>query len=780
MSRTPFAPLAATAAAVALALTGQAANGSTSSFHPAPPAAQARVIDLGGHDRVQLSPVGTSGRTAVLPLEGRAATGVLETTTSSGTQLAPAGGGRPTLVSGTAAVTPDADPGTTVALTFSSIGRDGREAFAHVNIFDLATGSSWSREIPGSPDTGHDCSTDGWAQSDCILLEPGEYSVMAFVTTEPAQTPPTDRGRTAQSVALVGDPQVHLTAARQMTLDARDAHRLTVSTPGHRTRANNEGLLQLGYTQTAADGSAITGTLRPSFLLDNHAYLQPTLEPTVGTFQALTRLQLAVPDISLASRQTGRLHPAYYDAVWFSDFDSEFPMYDGQDRLAAIDVGQARPEDLAGKHLHGAIAVVERSDDLSVAEQSNNAAAAGAGLVAIYNNGPGDNGDPNGTGVKLQVPTVRLDRAEGRALTRLPAGSRVDVRGEPASPYLYDLVIKENGRIPTDLHHSYALGDLATQVRSLHGQPTIGSTFSQAAYQFQPGDTFSISTMMPFRGGPRARTEYRIADPDTAWTYAAVSPGTSYNAMFPHDPVEEMLVSDPHRAAYRPGEVSDLPALTAPITAAPNPGAPVARGGDRMRIYLDGFTDAEGNHGFAYSDASGMATHLEVLADGALVAETDYLPYGYAALPAGNSQVAIHFTTDNPQAWNQLSTHTDTTWSFPSSTTADVENAPVLVPDYDVPVDLRNRVTPEPGRRAVFDLAIPHAAGSSDTRVGDVKLDASWDDGKTWTPASVTPTDSGWHVVLPRGGGFVSLRLHAADDAGSAVDQTVVRAFLVR
>jgi hypothetical protein len=103
----------------------------------------------------------------------------------------------------------------------------------------------------------------------------------------------------------------------------------------------------------------------------------------------------------------------------------------------------------------------------------------------------------------------------------------------------------------------------------------------------------------------------------------------------------------------------------------------------------------------------------------------------------------------------------------------------VLVPDYDVPVDLRNRVEAGKKHRAAFDLAVAHADGS-DSPIDDLTLDASWDGGGTWIPASVTATGSGWHVVLPKGSGFVALRLHAADAAGSTVDQTVVRAFLVR
>jgi hypothetical protein len=797
----PSLLLVSGAVAATLAIAGPGADGTTPSFTASHARDTARIVDLGGHGRVELTPLGTTGRTLVNVVSGAASTGVIATTTSAGTTLSPAGGGRPTVVDGSAkpAVATQADDTRaddpqaedpqaedpqaedTVALTLKSVGRDGREAFAHVNILDLTNGTVWNRQIPGSPDTGHDCTTDTWAESDCVLLAPGDYSVMAFVTTEPAQSPPTETGRTAQSVALVGDPQVHLTAARQVTLDARRAHRLDIDTPGHGTaRVNDGGLMQLGYRQTAANGQALDAALRPAFLLDNHVYLQPTEKPTVGSFSTLTRVQLTAPDIRLRSKQTGRLHPAYYDAVWFSDVASDFPMYDGSARLRAVDVGRATKRDLRGRHLHGAIAVVQRSDDLSVAEQSNNAAAAGARLVAIYNDKRGDNEDPNGTGIKLRVPTVRLDRAEGHALLRLKHGARVKVHGQPASPYLYDLVIKKNGAIPAHFHRTYRDRDLATQVRALHGQPRIDSTFSEAAYQYQPGDTFSISTMMPFRGGPRARTEFRIADPDTRWSYAETSPESSYNALFPDDPpVEEMAVSAPRLRTYRPGRTTRLPSLTAPITAEPNPGAPVQRDGDRMRIYLDGFTDADGNHGSAYSDVSGMATHLEVDADGTPVAETDNLPYGYAALPSGDSHVAIHFTTANPQSWNRLSTHTDTTWAFPSSTTTEAVDAPVLVPDYDVPVDLRNRVEAGKKHRAAFDLAVAHADGS-DSPIDDLTLDASWDGGGTWIPASVTATGSGWHVVLPKGSGFVALRLHAADAAGSTVDQTVVRAFLVR
>ena len=78
-------------------------------------------------------------------------------------------------------------------------------------------------------------------------------------------------------------------------------------------------------------------------------------------------------------------------------------------------------------------------------------------------------------------------------------------------------------------------------------------------------------------------------------------------------------------------------------------------------------------------------------------------------------------------------------------------------------------------------LDLTHAAGSSTAPIDHVALDASYDDGQTWRPARLTRSpDGGRDVALPRGSGFVSLRLHAADTVGSALDQTIVRALYVR
>ncbi|MFE9204457.1 hypothetical protein [Micromonospora sp. NPDC007230] len=745
------------------------------------PAPAARVVSVGGGAEVALTPLGDTGATSLAALPGPdgVTPGLVVATNKTGTTVQTTdAASTPTVIEGHAAPLAASAAGT-VPLRFSAVGRDGRAAQAYITVFDLEHGAAWTRQLVTDPAPGNECSEVTFARTTCVLVPPGEYSVMAFVTTLPAEKPTIGSSRTVQNISLVGEPETTVSGERTFAFDARDARQLTIRTPGRSTKVPPQGAMLIGYDRTAADGSAVHLDMRPAYLLDQHFYLQPTPQVSIGTFQARTRVRLEAPDITLSAPTAPALHPEYVDRTWFSDVASDFPVVDGRSRLPVVDVGHATVAELAGQQLHGALALVTHSADMSIAEQSNNAAAHGAGVVVIRNQGPGDISDPGGTGVKLRVPTIRLNRAEGLALSRLPEGARVTVEGEPASPYVYDLYVKVKDRIPEDPTYVALPEQLATQVRQVYGQPTLPSTFSEAAYPWQPGNSFVVSTTFPFEGGPRTRAEYRIPDPDTAWSYAVFAPESAYNTMFPKAPVLPMSLSMPGRQAYSDREQDQLPFGRAPITAAPNPARPVQRSGDQLRVAIDGFIDADGNHGTEYTHPSGVRTHLEIRADGALVGETDNLPSGTVRLPGGESRVSISFTADNPQAWNELSTHTDTAWSFPSTTTAAdaAETQPLLLPDYDVGVDLHNRVRADRQGRVAFDLRLRRPDGVPSTLGGEPSLDASYDDGATWRPAVVTRGTEGWRVELPAGSGLVSLRLHAEDTGGSVVDQTIVRAF---
>ncbi len=738
-----------------------------------------RIVDVGGGDRVAVTTLddGKSVLTAMPGADG-AVPGLVTERTDAGTSVQTTDPESvPTLIEGKEAPQVAA-VGATVPLHFEVIGRDGRPANGHITVFDLEHGATWTRQLDPSREPGTECTADPFGQTSCALVPPGTYSVMAVVRTLPAEPPSIGSGRVFQNAAIVGTPETTVDAERAFSFDARDAEPVTVRTPGNRTKVAAQGMLMLGYDRTAEDGSGIHLDLHPNVLLDQHFYLQPTEQVTLGTFQTRARIRLEAPDIELSAPFVRKLHPEYVDRVWFADFASDFPVVDGTSRLRVVDVGHATPADLAGRKLRGALALVTRTDGVPVAEQSNRAAKHGASAVIIRNDGPGDNADPGGTGVMLRVPTIRLNRAEGLALARLPKKARVTVRGESASPYMYDLYLKEQGRVPDDLSYVARTQDLAAQVHELHGQPASDSTFTETAYPFQPGDTASYSRYFPFLGGARSRVEYRLPDPDMLWRYGVVTPENPENAMFPRPDVQQMSLLDTEYHVYAAPTQSTIRAGAAPVSPGPNVLQPVQRAGDRMKLSIQAFVDQDGNQGGGYSQGD-YATHLEILADGVLIDETVHGPSGIVELPTGPSTVAVHFTTDNPQSWADLSTHTDTTWTFPSATTpaGQIVTERLLLPDYDVDVDLRNRVRSQPGTPVSFDLQLGQPEGASASPVRSVRVDASYDDGATWRKAKVVKTGNEWRVTLPPGTGYVSLRLRADDTAGSAVDQTVIRAF---
>lgn len=59
-------------------------------------------------------------------------------------------------------------------------------------------------------------------------------------------------------------------------------------------------------------------------------------------------------------------------------------------------------------------------------------------------------------------------------------------------------------------------------------------------------------------------------------------------------------------------------------------------------------------------------------------------------------------------------------------------------------------------------------------------ISVSYDDGAHWQPVSVTARRGAWTAHLTHlgvAGGYVSLRAHATDSLGNAVEQTVIRAY---
>ncbi|HEY3631382.1 MAG TPA: S8 family serine peptidase, partial [Jatrophihabitantaceae bacterium] len=519
----------------------------------------------------------------------------------------------------------------------NAIARDGRAAVGGFRVIDVHDGSvAATRYWPGA--AAEPCTTASWAESNCIRVPVGTYSIMGFVFTMPPDQPSTDQGvRNTLNTTLVGNPQVTISKDTTLTFDARTAREVSVATPGHDdAHANLGGAAQIGYSRTPQNGAAEIDQIvnSPGDQLEERLFMQPTPPVTIGQLDAYTRWRLEAPAITLRSSGI-QLDPEYYDPVWFSEVSSQYPRLDGTARLRVVDAGTATAPELAGRDLHGALAVVRRSDTIPVGDQSNNAAAAGARMVAIYNDGPGVDAAPGKTGIKLQVPTVRLPHDEGQALLARP-GRTVTAAGIRTSPYQYDLVYREHGRIPTNLHYTARLNQLAAVTRHFNGEAGNDLSYGEAAYAFLPGAAFASTTIYPLTGAPRTRIDYHVGDPDVRWAYGVETPEPRYNNLWPHSDFASMELNTAATTTYRSGQRTSDYWLNGPIAPGLSPVQPLQRSGDVMRVHMAGFIDASGNYADAYTSQfeHGLNTDFHLYAGDQLVAQTKFLAAGTMAVPA--------------------------------------------------------------------------------------------------------------------------------------------------
>jgi hypothetical protein len=124
-----------------------------------------------------------------------------------------------------------------------------------------------------------------------------------------------------------------------------------------------------------------------------------------------------------------------------------------------------------------------------------------------------------------------------------------------------------------------------------------------------------------------------------------------------------------------------------------------------------------------------------------------------------------------------MSTRITTAWTFRS--TGPPDDSAIAVPlfalDYALPLDDANH---QNGGTATFNVRQSH--GVPTQHVTALTVWTSVDDGATWTAAPVHRTDADSFVAqlpTPSAGQAVSLRVAANGSGGSAIDQTIIRAY---
>ncbi|MFI0416995.1 S8 family peptidase [Spongiactinospora sp. 9N601] len=661
------------------------------------------------------------------------------------------------------------------------IARDGRVTRSVVNIVNVADGGLHGRALPGDPVQWCD---GGSVPGSCVRVLPGTYSVLGRVTTVHPSLDPFDDGLRGNilNATFAGDPEVKVTGDTEVVLDARKGTEIKIDTPHRDAQAGPSGATKLTWHRAPEKGPDNVDSYLPAGSQEERLFATPTRRVTKGEFGFASRWRLTAPEITLRTPGID-LDPRYYDAVWFSDDTTQFPRLDGNALLLAADAGRATAKDLAGKNLRGRLALVRRDPSATVAAQSNAAAAAGARLVAIYSDTPGVDPVFPGTGTKLSVPTLRLTHEEGlRLLERMrKIPVLVLATGVVASPYAYEVYEREEGRIPARLEYTVRPRSMATVKTTYRSRLTDKVVLSETRFGWQPWEDGSYDSWHA-QYAPRTRVDYVTADPKVTWEAMAVAPERNYNAIWQPKDVPRIALSEFTNRPLSAGERSELDWFRQPMAPGVRQYDQLRRTGDLLHVDMQAYVDAHGNTGTTSTGHFPGATtsDFRLYRGETLIAETEATPAGTIALPAQREDYRIEYEIRTPGPYAQLSTRTRAEWTFGSqrpegdATTV----VPLLLAEYDVPVDIQNRAGGDK-----FGLRLYHQRGSDPARIKDVSLEVSYDDGTTWRPVDRLRATGGnaYEARLGRPGGeFVSLRLKATDQRGNSLSQEVIRAYARR
>ncbi|MGW6014975.1 S8 family serine peptidase [Streptomyces sp. NPDC055210] len=581
-------------------------------------------------------------------------------------------------------------------------------------------------------------------------------------------------------------PEVKVTKDMSVTLDERRTTLVDIRTP---RPAEQRGILSY-QTYRKIDGhSLLQGTMY--FDLGKRLYVSPTSAVTDGTFEFASRWQLVAPLLDMAvsgGKGAGETPDAYYMPS-SPLFDEKATARKGA-RLTAVAAGDAGAPVFAGAR--GKLAVLTNEQNVNERELAEKAAAAGVrGIVLVhFSDIAWTRWHPEGD--RWGVPTVRIGAKAGAALLKRIGKGRTTVNftGTARSPYLYDVMQVSSQRVPDKVVHTVSERNSAV-VKARYADNGGARWAAEQRFARRPYQDTAWLQYTRYVPTGFDRTEY-VSSGDTQWKHYV-----HHETTFDVDTPLVVGMTDAART-YRAGErTSDTwqgavvrPSIPRGTTA------PSVRSGDVLSLRIPEFTDSQAGHrsrllegggGIGTSGgakaAQGDSAAAVLYRDGRQIAEADG---GYAdfEVPSGTAGYRLDLTTSRVSGEWAYGTGTETSWAFRSGSTGAATALPLLQLDYDVPVDAYNAV--RSGRTHSVGLSVRAQDGLAVPRGVSVQVEASYDDGASWSRAAVK--DRGHNtfeaaVKKPsrvRGDAYVTLRVTARDAAGNSVRQTVQRAYLHR
>ncbi|MEV4822172.1 S8 family serine peptidase [Micromonospora sp. NPDC049274] len=558
-------------------------------------------------------------------------------------------------------------------------------------------------------------------------------------------------GPHSKGMAMLSFTDVNLTADRTVTLDARAARQVRAEVPQEATAS----ALRMDIHRSTKNG------LTESQVLPDDSYdsmwALPTSRPvTDGEFEFGARWRLEQPALTFSAG--GRS----YDDLLVKRATPALPA--GRRQLDAVYVADASTAGLAKRPVRDRAVVVRRSDSVDIATQAQAAAAAGATLLLVVNDGVGRlqpwDEAPWSPESPAPVTVATLGADEGdqliAALGRGPV--RLTVDSHPETTYLYDVAHHWTGTVPADPTYRPTKRQLArVDVEFRNYRQGKALEFRTDVWR---GWASSNQEPAPAQG---RRTDWVSAD--QRWIDDAFIAGET----------GQHLMEVATYRADRPSSVQWFGPIQRPRMGG---GYVPVRYLDTVYLPAPGWGDGGGHIGEAYANYDMVNRTTLYQGDKELNwGNAEYLQVsGLAA-----QRLPYRLVVENDRAaWtNPYSRQTRTEWGFSSAATGAESSAvlPMIQLDYQVAIDPAGRAS----RRAPLTVVASHLPGVTGT-IGAVTVEVSYDDGKTWQRQRLTRHGDGWRTTLagPAKAGFVSLRTTARDAAGNTVSQSITRAFGLR
>ncbi|MGC4782253.1 S8 family peptidase [Micromonospora zamorensis] len=372
----------------------------------------------------------------------------------------------------------------------------------------------------------------------------------------------------------------------------------------------------------------------------------------------------------------------------------------------------------------------------------------------------------SGYGAQTTVRTTALPKP-GVGSRRTWAAVNLDSPAGTARPYRYNLVHEYAGGVPADPAFRVSGAEQAKLARieeRFHQMDSEGMVTQLIRSGFTPD---GVPVTQTHEGNlPPYRTDY--LSPGYLWAdegvYGGLSaqeaprsyqPGSRQTKVWARQPLHSGWYDDPAGA--------ESSCATAPSRTRGN-----------LHIDLVSLTDQHQRADCLQGGSIGVNRKLSVYRNGKLIDERDR---PLADVTVAQQMADYRLTLDvDTSLILPISTRVNTSWTFRSAGPDGTGSVPLplLAVDYALPMDTLNHAT-----GGTAELAVRQMRGIKAQKVTSFQVWTSTDDGATWTSARVTGTGDSYRVALPTAtaGEPVSLRVKAAANGGSGIDQTIIRAY---